>query len=183
MLSDEEFQAEKRRILDEPRDAISTASCKERRRIIAFGIVALVVGLLLALLLFGGFRGTEVERSAEAVTANERPKPEEVPTASPPSYSDLQRQVAIATGLQGNATYDLVKSTHSDLIESDFADATAAALRSGRFLLLIAGDGIREDVGAMAELINSNAALGFSFGLVEVQKAVTRADGLHPLWS
>lgn len=84
------------------------------------------------------------------------------------SYSDLQRQVSIARGATGNAPFELVRTDHSDLVESEFVDATAAALRSGRFLLLIAGDGIREDVGAMAELINSNAALGFSFGLVEV---------------
>lgn len=84
------------------------------------------------------------------------------------SYSDLQRQVSMATGLTGNVPYDLAKSKHPELVEHDFVDATAAALRAGRFLLLIAGDGIREDVGAMAELINSNAALGFSFGVVEV---------------
>jgi hypothetical protein len=41
-------------------------------------------------------------------------------------------------------------------------------MRGGRFLLLIAGDGIREDVHAIAELINRNAASGFSFGLVEI---------------
>lgn len=41
-------------------------------------------------------------------------------------------------------------------------------MKGGRFLLLIAGDGIRQDIDAMAELINRNAASGFSFGLVEV---------------
>lgn len=51
-------------------------------------------------------------------------------------------------------------------------------MRSGRFLLLIAGDGIREDVGALAELINRNAALGFSFGLVEVGLYDLGEDGL-----
>jgi hypothetical protein len=47
-------------------------------------------------------------------------------------------------------------------------DETHTAIKAGRFLLLIAGDGIREDVGSMAELINRNAASGFTFGLVEV---------------
>ncbi|GIK48236.1 MAG: hypothetical protein BroJett013_09330 [Alphaproteobacteria bacterium] len=84
------------------------------------------------------------------------------------SYSDLQRQVAHATGRTGNVPYELAKAQHPKLIEHDFVDATAAAMRAGRFLLLIAGDGIREDVGAMAELINNNAAMGFSFGMVEV---------------
>ena len=84
------------------------------------------------------------------------------------SYSDLQRQVAQATGRAGNVPYELAKANHPGLIEQDFVDAAAASLRAGRFLLLIAGDGIREDVGAMSELINNNAAMGFSFGMVEV---------------
>jgi len=84
------------------------------------------------------------------------------------SYSDLQRQVAMATRGEGNVPFQLVAASQPDLVEQRFVDAAAAALRSGRFLLLIAGDGIREDVGAMSELINSNAAMGFSFGLVEV---------------
>lgn len=84
------------------------------------------------------------------------------------SYSDLQRQVSAATGKKGNVPFDLVSAVTPGLQEHQFVDAAAAAMRSGRFLLLIAGDGIREDVGALAELINRNAASGFAFGLVEV---------------
>lgn len=84
------------------------------------------------------------------------------------SYSDLQRQVAAATGKKGNIPYEYARALAPDLQESRFVDDTYNAMRSGRFLLLIAGDGIREDVGAIAELINRNAASGFSFGLVEV---------------
>lgn len=54
------------------------------------------------------------------------------------------------------------------LSEQQFVDDTTRAMRSGRFLLIIAGDGIREDVSGMAELINRNAASAFSFALVEV---------------
>jgi hypothetical protein len=84
------------------------------------------------------------------------------------SYSDLQRQVSSATGMKGNVPFDLVSAVTPGLQEHQFVDAAAAAMRSGKFLLLIAGDGIREDVGALAELINRNAASGFAFGLVEV---------------
>lgn len=73
------------------------------------------------------------------------------------SYADLQRRVVAATEQKGNVPF-----------EAAFVDATARALREGRFLLLIAGDGIREGISGMAELITRNAALGFSFGLVEV---------------
>jgi hypothetical protein len=84
------------------------------------------------------------------------------------SYADLQRRVAMATGQKGNVPFELVRRSAPELSEHQFVDATAAAMRSGRFLLLIAGDGIREDVGAMAELVNRNASSGFSFGLIEV---------------
>ncbi len=84
------------------------------------------------------------------------------------TYSDLQRQVAMATGLQGNVPFELARERMPGLQEQRFVDQTASAMRQGRFLLLIAGDGIREDVGALTELINRNAASGFAFGLVEV---------------
>ncbi len=48
-----------------------------------------------------------------------------------------------------------------------FVDETHSAMKAGRFLILIAGDGIREDVSGITELINRNAASGFTFGLIE----------------
>ncbi|WP_019593001.1 hypothetical protein [Thioalkalivibrio sp. ALM2T] len=84
------------------------------------------------------------------------------------SYADLQRRVAAATGRKGNVPFEAVRELQPDLDEAAFVDATARALREGRFLLLIAGDGIREGISGMTELITRNAALGFSFGLVEV---------------
>jgi hypothetical protein len=94
------------------------------------------------------------------------------------SYSDLQRQVSMATGRQGNIPFELARAHNPTLVEHQFADAVVRTMRSGRFLLLIAGDGIREDVGGLAELINRNAALGFSFGLVEVGLYDLGEDGL-----
>jgi hypothetical protein len=84
------------------------------------------------------------------------------------SYADLQRQVSAATGEKGNVPFNQVKQHDHQLEEQRFIDRTHAAIRAGRFLLIIAGDGIREDVDALAQLINRNAASGFSFGLVEV---------------
>lgn len=67
------------------------------------------------------------------------------------SYSDLQRQVSVATGKKGNVPFELAQSLNSTLVEHHFADTVVRTMRSGRFLLLIAGDGVREDVGALAE--------------------------------
>jgi hypothetical protein len=84
------------------------------------------------------------------------------------TYSDLQRRVSAALGRQGNVPFELARAKNPGLNEQQFVDDTALAMRSGRFLLLIAGDGIREDVSAITELVNRNAASGFAFGLVEV---------------
>src|ERR1700742_3528378 len=45
--------------------------------------------------------------------------------------------------------------------------AVTANLRRGRFLLLILGDGVREDVEAIASYLQAHAGLHFTFGLVE----------------
>ena len=84
------------------------------------------------------------------------------------SYADLQREVCAALGRQGNVPYHLAKAVFPDRNEQRFIDDTAKAMRSGKFLLIIAGGGIRDGVEAITDLINRNAASGFSFGLVEV---------------
>ena len=97
------------------------------------------------------------------------------------TYADLQRQVSIATGKVGNVPFELARAQNPDLEEHRFVDAASRAMRSGQFQLLVAGDGIREDVGALAELINRNAALAFSFSMFEV--ALYALDGalvIHP---
>ncbi len=84
------------------------------------------------------------------------------------SYADLQRQVSARTRQAGNVLFQIAQAANPHLLEQVFVDQTAQALRQGRFLLLIAGDGIREDVQAIGELINRNAALGFAFGMLEI---------------
>jgi hypothetical protein len=85
------------------------------------------------------------------------------------SYADLQRQVAAAIGKQGNIPFELVRK-HAGLTlrEPEFVDAVSRLLREGRFLVLLAGDGIREGVQSLTELLNRRATKAFSFGLIEV---------------
>lgn len=84
------------------------------------------------------------------------------------SYADLQRQVSIATGIKRNVPFEIARQANPTLLEQDFIDNVSRSMRHGRFLLLVAGDGIREDLGSIAELINRNASSAFSLGLVEV---------------
>jgi hypothetical protein len=94
------------------------------------------------------------------------------------SYADLQRQVAARTGLTGHVPFELARARNSALSEQPFVDQVTSSLRDGRFALLIAGDGIREDVSAIAELVNRNSAMGFSFGLIEVALYAIPAGGM-----
>jgi hypothetical protein len=84
-------------------------------------------------------------------------------------YADLQRQVSIATQKQGNVPFETVRNHFGDeVIEREFVDAVSRSLREGRFLVLIAGDGIREGVQSLTDLVSRNATKAFSFGLLEV---------------
>lgn len=85
------------------------------------------------------------------------------------TYGDLQRQVSATLGKRGNVPFELVHSqAGTAIIEPQFVDAASRALREGRILVLIAGEGIREGVQSLTELINRSATKAFSFGLIEV---------------
>jgi hypothetical protein len=83
------------------------------------------------------------------------------------SFSDLQREVGSRTGKGPTALLDLVRKADTNVGEVQFTDAVTANLRRGRFLLLILGDGVREDVEAIATYLQAHAGLHFTFGLVE----------------
>lgn len=60
-----------------------------------------------------------------------------------------------------------VARIHPALVLHRFQDAVTKSLMRGDYLLLVAGDGIREGVGAIAKYLDRNSALHFTFGLVE----------------
>ncbi|UNC13969.1 hypothetical protein FE249_06935 [Acidiphilium multivorum] len=59
-------------------------------------------------------------------------------------------------------------STADKLAEHAFSDAVVRNLRRGRVLILIAGDGIREDAERLLEGLNNHARFGFTIALVEL---------------
>ena len=81
---------------------------------------------------------------------------------------------------QGNARslFEVVREMHPQLDEAQFIDSVSRSLRKGDLLLVIAGDGIRENVGAITNFIEDHGTLHFTFGLVEM--AIYRMpDGNH----
>lgn len=85
------------------------------------------------------------------------------------SYQDLQAAVRKAAG---DTSIDLFRLVHgADGPEEDeprFIDAVARNLRLGRFLLIIAGDGIQQSAEQLAEFLQRHVGLHFTLSLVEI---------------
>lgn len=81
-------------------------------------------------------------------------------------YEDFQRRLSRVRPESSNVLYSIVAERHPDVVEATFVDAVSRNLRHGRFLLLVAGDGIRDGTEAIVEFLERHAGLSFKFGLV-----------------
>ncbi len=81
------------------------------------------------------------------------------------SYDDID---ARAKETAGKSLWELVRDK-SDLDEPRFIDAVSRNMRSGAFLLLIVGDGIREEMESLARFLQENNQLRFTLAMVELQ--------------
>ncbi len=79
-------------------------------------------------------------------------------------YGDLDKAVRSANDNQG--VLDLMND--ADVEEASFIDGVERSLRLGDIVLLIVGDGIRESLESIADLLAGAPHLGFTFGLVEL---------------
>lgn len=84
------------------------------------------------------------------------------------NYSDLEREVKKVTGEDRRSLYERVAAVASVTDEVSFCDQVARQLRTGQFLLLVVGDGIREGVSDLTEFLDNYGSLQFAFGLMEV---------------
>ena len=85
------------------------------------------------------------------------------------SYERLDQTCRQAAG---SSLWGLVSAQDGDRspeAEAAFVDAVSRNLREGRFLLLIVGDGIREEVERMASYVQSSPQLQFHLALVELR--------------
>ena len=86
------------------------------------------------------------------------------------SYEELNHAVrgAAKRPEDTNALFDLVREQNDTIDEQAFVDDVTRNLESGRFLLLVVGDGIREGVERIADYLKQSAGIRFTFGLVEL---------------
>ena len=71
---------------------------------------------------------------------------------------------------------ELIKKYDNQIDEKEFIDNIERNLKKGRFLLLIVGDGIRENVQDMVEYLSQMPQLYFTLALVELQIFKTKIN-------
>jgi len=90
------------------------------------------------------------------------------------SFEDLDQKVRsyyFSTFGRKTGVIDLIRNCdgYEDENESELIDAITRNMKRGHFLLLIAGDGIRESVEDMAEYLSQTPQLHFTLALVELK--------------
>ena len=86
------------------------------------------------------------------------------------SYADLTvRLRAALRSTAANPLFELVRHRAPDIGEAEFVDAVSRSLASGDFILIVAGDGIRSDLQAMADHLNAASGVASRLALLEIQ--------------
>jgi hypothetical protein len=83
------------------------------------------------------------------------------------SYEQLEQAIGNAPIKTDSSLVKLAIPEAEDMDERDFVDSVSRNLRRGRFLLLIVGDGIRENMEHIANFLQEYAHLNFALALVE----------------
>ncbi len=84
------------------------------------------------------------------------------------TYSDLQREISRRTGIKGNSPYQIVLQRFDNIDEAAFVDGVTQSLRNGDFMLIIAGDGIRQDAQGIVQFLQDVGHMRFVLAMVEV---------------
>jgi hypothetical protein len=96
------------------------------------------------------------------------------------SYGELESAVLKARRVREMPTaslFEIVSRCSEGLDEAEFSDAVTGNLERGRAIIAVVGDGIREDIMSLAELVQSHAGHRFTFALVELTVYETPATG------
>lgn len=83
------------------------------------------------------------------------------------SYEELDAAVKKADGANGRSIFEIADSPNT-LEEPDFIDALINRLKTGRIVVIVAGDGIRGELEKLVEQLQTHAGFRFTFALVEL---------------
>lgn len=84
------------------------------------------------------------------------------------SYETFEKRCLDARGDQSESLFALVQERYPDADQTTFIDGVQRNLHSARIMLLVVGDGIRENTVELTEFLERHATLRFTFGLVEL---------------
>jgi hypothetical protein len=84
------------------------------------------------------------------------------------TYDRLRDAIRAARRVNGDPICEQVAAQTGTLDAHSFIDDVQRCLEEGRFLLVIVGDGIGQNVLNIAELLRRQIGLSFTFGLVEI---------------
>ncbi len=86
-------------------------------------------------------------------------------------YETLERTAKKARQLEKKpqaSIFELVQEHDPSIGEAEFVEALSRNLVRGRAVIAVVGDGIRDDIAPLAELLQSHAGQRFTFALVEL---------------
>jgi hypothetical protein len=83
------------------------------------------------------------------------------------TYDELDAAIARSEARMGSNLWEIARAAFGLEDEAVFIDRVSRHLRAGSFLLIIVGDGIRENTENIAAFLQQHAGLSFAFGLVE----------------
>jgi hypothetical protein len=98
------------------------------------------------------------------------------------SYDELQSAVLEARrvgGMPAASLFEIVAGNSEGVDEDEFSDCVTRNLERGRAIIAVVGDGIREDIIPLADLLQSHAGHRFTFALVELAVYETPATGVR----
>lgn len=98
------------------------------------------------------------------------------------SYEALDMAAGLARKAAGEEVLPLatlVGGGNEEFEEAEFIDSVSRNLRRGRAIVAVVGDGIREDILPLADLLQSHAGLRFVFALVELGVYETPIPGVR----
>lgn len=84
------------------------------------------------------------------------------------SFEKFESQCLAARKGSEKSLVDIIKEYSPEVDESIFIDKVIKNLKNGRFLLLIVGDGIRENMEEIVDFMNNYGRLSFTLSLVEI---------------
>jgi hypothetical protein len=95
-------------------------------------------------------------------------------------YEGLQRAISSRLKRPGNLLHQLIADAGGTISESALVDRVERDLSTGRFSLLIVGDGITEGAQRIGAFLSRHAGLAFELALVEIAEyRFTDPDSMH----